>query len=64
MKVLRLPEASERVGLGRSAIYQKIETGDFPRPIKLGQRAIGFIEAELDAWLEARPRSGPAQKVG
>lgn len=58
MKILRLPEASARVGLGRSGIYQRIAAGDFPRPIKLGVRAVGFVEEEIEAWIEARPRSG------
>lgn len=56
--VLRLPETIARVGLRRSAIYEAIKAGTFPRPIKLGERAIGFIEEEIDAWVTTRPRSG------
>jgi prophage regulatory protein len=31
-----------------------IAAGKFPRPIKLGQKASGFIESELDAWIDER----------
>ena len=58
MRVIRLPETIARVGLGRSAIYLGIARGKFPRPIKLGERAIGFLEEEIEEWLRARPRSG------
>ena len=37
-----------------SHIYRKIADGTFPRPIKLGDRAVGFVEEELDAWIEQR----------
>ena len=56
--VLRLPETIARVGLGRSAIYEAIKAGTFPRPIKLGERAVGFIEDEVEEWLKSRPRAG------
>jgi prophage regulatory protein len=53
-RVLRLPEVLARVGLGRSYIYKLISQGDFPRPIKLGPRASGWLEFEIDCWLEQR----------
>ena len=52
--LLRLPAVKARTGLSRSTIYQRISDGTFPRPISLGARAIGFIESEIDAWLQSR----------
>jgi len=52
--LLRLPTVKARTGLSRSTIYQRISDGTFPRPISLGARAIGFIESEIDAWLQSR----------
>ena len=44
-----------RTGLSRSTIYARIAEGAFPRPIDLGGgRAVGWIESEIDAWLQAR----------
>ncbi|MCH6549771.1 MAG: AlpA family transcriptional regulator [Proteobacteria bacterium] len=48
-KFLKLPEVQIRTGKSRSSIYQGIKDGTFPKPIKLGPRAIGFIESEIEA---------------
>lgn len=52
--ILRRPEVERRVGISRSAIYLGIADGTFPRPVSLGQRAVGWIEHEINAWIEAR----------
>ena len=51
-KVLRLPKVINRVGLSRSTIYAKITRGEFPPPIKLGLRAVGWPRASIDEWIE------------
>ncbi len=52
--VLRLPEVKIRTGLARSTIYHRIAQGKFPKPINLGGRAVGWLEAEVEAWLQGR----------
>ena len=52
--VLRLPAVKARTGLSRSTLYQKIASGDFPKPIHLGSRAVGWVESEVDDWLAQR----------
>lgn len=52
--ILRLPAVKARTGLSRSTLYLRISEGSFPAPISLGSRAVGWIEAEIQAWLEAR----------
>lgn len=49
--ILRLPDVKTRTGLSRSSIYLRIANGEFPRPISLGGRAVGWIEADIDCWL-------------
>lgn len=49
--ILRLPAVKARTGLSRSTIYLRITEGDFPTPIRLGGRAVGWVEAEIDEWL-------------
>ncbi len=46
----RLPQVKARTGLSRSEIYRRIALGDFPRPIKLGERASAWSAAVIDAW--------------
>jgi len=52
--ILRLPAVKERTGLSRSTIYLRISDGSFPTPVSLGGRAVGWIEAEIQSWLEDR----------
>ena len=52
--VLRRKDVEAIIGLSRSTIYALMATGDFPRPIKLGARAVGWFESDIEAWLEAR----------
>ena len=52
--ILRLPQVKLRVGLSRSSIYLAVSQGKFPRPVSLGARAVGWLEAEVDAWLSQR----------
>jgi prophage regulatory protein len=55
VSVLRLPAVKARVGLGKSSIYAAMKKGAFPSPIKLlGERAIGWIESDIDAFLAER----------
>ena len=50
-QLLRLPQVLERVGLKTTRLYQLIGDGKFPAPIKLGDRAIAFLESEVDDWI-------------
>jgi len=53
--ILRRKQVEARTGLSRSTIYARIAEGSFPRPIDLGGgRAVGWIEAEINAWVQAR----------
>ena len=52
--ILRLPTVKARTGLARSTIYHRVSCGTFPAPVPLGGRAVGWIEAEVHAWLTAR----------
>lgn len=53
-KVLRLPEVIKITGLGRSTIYAKVSRGSFPSPIKLGERAVGWIDSDVYEWISAK----------
>ena len=50
--ILRLPTVKARTGLSRSTIYLRISEYKFPKPVSLGGRAVGWIEAEVDDWLK------------
>lgn len=52
--ILRLPAVKTSTGLSRSTIYLRVAEGTFPRPVSLGGRAVGWLEAEIQEWLERR----------
>lgn len=49
--ILRLPAVKTRTGLSRSTIYLRVAEDRFPKPISLGARAVGWVDAEVEAWL-------------
>ncbi|MDD3020128.1 MAG: AlpA family transcriptional regulator [Alphaproteobacteria bacterium] len=53
-RFLRLSDVKKRTGLSRSTIYLNISKGTFPRHISLGARCVGWLESEIDAWMQAR----------
>ncbi|MDF1707148.1 MAG: AlpA family transcriptional regulator [Paracoccaceae bacterium] len=53
-RILRRPEVEARTGLSRSTIYLWIQQGEFPKPVALGARLVGWRESDVNAWLEAR----------
>jgi prophage regulatory protein len=63
--ILRRPQLEQKIGLSRSAIYDRINPdsprydAEFPRPITMGSGKnppIGWHSAEIDAWINSRPR--------
>ncbi len=51
-RFLRLPEVIDRTGLGRSTIYLMIVKNAFPKSISLGTRAVGWVEKDVNDWIE------------
>lgn len=51
-KILRLSTIKTLTGLSRSSIYLRISEKRFPKPINLGGRAVGWLEYEIDAWID------------
>ncbi|WP_368429956.1 helix-turn-helix transcriptional regulator [Sulfuricaulis sp.] len=55
--ILRLPAVKTRTGLSRSTIYLRVAQGKFPKPVSLGARAVGWVESEIQEWLERQIES-------
>jgi len=52
--ILRLPAVKACTGLSRSTIYLRVSQGAFPKPVNLGARAVGWVEAEIQDWLQRK----------
>lgn len=59
--IIRLPAVEARTGLSRSSIYLRMATGAFPKSVKLGSRAVGWVESEVEAWLGKRIEQSRAE---
>jgi prophage regulatory protein len=65
LTILRRKQVEVRTGLSRSTIYAKLTYNPkrpsdfdpiFPKPVSIGIKAIGWIEAEIEAWIAAQVR--------
>lgn len=52
--LIKLPEVKRRTTLSTSEIYRRLEAGTFPKQIRLGAKAVAWLEHEVQAWIDAR----------
>ncbi len=55
-RFMRLPEVEAATGYRRSTLYEKAGRGEFPKPYRLGERAVAWSAREVSDWIEARKR--------
>lgn len=66
-RLLSIIQVRERLGISRAALYQRLDPNDpaydanFPIPIRVGARAVRWIESEVDAYIASLPR---ARRIG
>ena len=51
--LIRLSEVLKRTGFGKAWVYRLISEGRFPAPVKIGVRAVAFVESEVDEWIQS-----------
>ncbi|MCY1548635.1 Prophage CP4-57 regulatory protein (AlpA) [compost metagenome] len=54
MRIIRLKEVMNTTGLARSTVYKYVSEGNFPKPVGLGDRCVGWLETEVQEWILAR----------
>ncbi|GAD22640.1 predicted transcriptional regulator [Acidovorax sp. MR-S7] len=60
VRLLRIADVCFATGLGRSTVYARIKANSFPRPVQLHGTCVAWREADVNAWIEARPAAGGA----
>lgn len=58
-KHLRRPAVEAVTGLSRSSIYEMMDRGEFPRPVRIGKRAVAWPESQISDWLSTRQTTKP-----
>ncbi len=53
-QIVKRPEVEATTGLSRSTIYRLAAAGQFPKPIRLGPRAVGWRADEISRFIEQR----------
>jgi prophage regulatory protein len=56
-QIEKRPQVEARTGLSRSAIYAAMAANDFPRPLRLTAKAVGWRSEEIDQWINSRQRA-------
>ncbi|WP_172728148.1 helix-turn-helix transcriptional regulator [Kluyvera cryocrescens] len=52
--LIRFDEVQKRTGYSKAWIYRLLKQKRFPQSVKIGSRAIAFIEKEIDEWINQR----------
>ena len=52
--ILRIKKVIEKTGLAKSTIYKKIAEKEFPKPISLSVKAVGWLESDIQKWIEEK----------
>jgi prophage regulatory protein len=52
--IVKLPSVLHITGLKRATLYKRIRQGEFPPPVRLGPRAVGWLRHEVEGWLRDR----------
>ena len=53
-RMLRCHDVLKTTGLSRSTIYRMMDRDEFPKPTRLGVRAIGWRQSAVMGWIEGR----------
>jgi prophage regulatory protein len=55
--ILRLADVEFRCGVNRRTIYYWMEQGIFPQPINLGPRTVGWLDSDIEAWIQEKAQA-------
>ncbi|MCA0184836.1 MAG: AlpA family transcriptional regulator [Proteobacteria bacterium] len=61
--IRRRPDVEAQTGLPKSSLYALIAKGDFPKPIKIGARAVGWLDADVNDWIEKQVAASRSEVV-
>ncbi|UWQ14196.1 AlpA family phage regulatory protein [Aliiroseovarius sp. M344] len=54
-KLYRRTEVEALTGLSSTTLYDMMNRGDFPRPVRIAKRAVAWPESVLSEWFENLP---------
>lgn len=64
MKLIRQKEVTEMTGVSRASVYKLMAVGRFPKSVSLGERAVAWVESEVQEWILERIAERDEQQLG
>lgn len=61
VRFIRLKEVLAICGKSRSSVYEAVQKGEFPKPVKLGGRSSAWVKSEIEQWVQARIKARKPQ---
>lgn len=55
--MIALPEVLRIISFSKTSLYTRMRAGTFPRPIRLGERSVRWIEREIHEWVQRCERT-------
>ncbi|MCV6588316.1 MAG: AlpA family transcriptional regulator [Marinobacterium sp.] len=53
-QLIRRKDLLLQIGFTESMLYEQVTAGTFPKPIKIGPKAVAWLESEVNEWLNQR----------
>ena len=63
MRILKTNEVMKTIGLSKVTIWRMEKAGVFPKRINISSRRVGWLESEIEEWIESRPKGISAEPV-
>ena len=63
-RLLHIREVAAMTALSRATIYTMMRSGDFPRPLQVGPRAVRWRESQVRQWVDDRPVNKGDLRIG
>ena len=57
-RLMRHQEVEKVTGLGKSQIYAFMKLNLFPKPVRIGQRSVAWVQSDIDKWVGNLPEGG------
>ncbi|WP_426105085.1 helix-turn-helix transcriptional regulator [Massilia sp. TSP1-1-2] len=61
VRFIRMKEVLAICGKSRSSVYEAMQKGEFPKPVKLGSRSSAWVKSEIEHWVQARIKARETQ---
>ncbi len=55
-RFIRMPELMKILGVSRSSVWNYCKSGNFPQPHKISPRLVGWLESDVQSWIETRAK--------